>query len=170
MSFIDLAKKAALFLGSYYNHNNKEKVNDTDIELNAMNMSGVEVPIHVFEHGDLQYFINASEDLLDDPDVDLGITAVQIVPRSFYTADHRDEMSEGILSVLDHLGLHGVWSKEDIDNYIHGMAPMDQMASGYFVMFYKLKNAWLKKSITETQNDVQSLKNILFDMPTSVSF
>ena len=161
MSFIELAKKASQFLGSYYKPN---KTDESDIELNAMNMSGVEVPIQVFEHGDLQYFINVSDDLVDDPDVDLGITSVQIVPRSFYTEDHRDEMTEGILSVLDHLGLRGVWTTEDIDNYIHGMAPMNQMASGYFVMFYKLKNAWLKKSITETQNEVKSLKEIIFDI------
>jgi len=147
MSFIELGKRAAKFYARRY----KEP-------LHAMNMSGIEIPIEVFEQGDLSRF--HADDLLDDAEAELGITSLQLVPRRFFLnpSRYQDEMTEGILSALDFLGVGGVWSKDEIHLYIHGHSHMDEMIHGYVCMLYKLKNAWIQKALDETKNEVEDLK------------
>jgi hypothetical protein len=108
---MDVAVEACRFLRKYYRKT----------DLVAMNLSAVEVPAAVFESGDLAAF-KADRDVHDGTftaEMEFVASSLLLAPSEFNAAAPQYERhKQGILAVLEHVGMKDLWSVEDINHYI----------------------------------------------------
>ena len=107
---MDVAVEACRFLCKYYKKT----------DLVAMNLSAVEVPAAVFESGDLAAF--ADRDVHDGTfttEMEFVASSLLLAPSEFNAAaPEYERRKQGILAVLEHVGMKDLWSVEEINHYI----------------------------------------------------
>jgi hypothetical protein len=114
----------------------------------TIDLSGTRIPVLELDFSRFKNkSIRVNDDYFISPENEFLTLGIFVAPKTFFSFKHNKEWTRGILAVLEHLDMKGIWSEKDIAVLLGDCEDFREYRPRQKVLIDRLVSTWNAKFV-----------------------